>query len=192
MKAVLVVNNGVHIGREISLGATQFMVGRATHCDLRPKSEEIGRMHCVFYIDSSTVSIHDLDCEGGTKVNGRPIEGAVQLASGDRINIGPLEFKLKVYEDAELTPIPTSSSSSILAAGRKKRPSGEVDIHSGDAWITDFITNSSSGIRRTLQTASNSAKRLVKYFTDQRRTARGPHFSAKGSVRLRSRKPRAE
>lgn len=172
MKAVLVVNSGVHAGREIPIGSTQFLVGRASHCDLRPKSPQVSRMHCVFYVDAMAIRLHEIDGAGRTRVNGKSLDGPTLLSSGDRVEIGPLDFTLVVMEDAAFSDAPSTSSTILI--GRDAKPhAAETDIHSSNGpnehWFADILSSSSSNLKRTVQKASESAKRLVHKLTDAKR-----------------------
>ncbi len=67
-------------------------IGRATGADFIVDAALVSRVHCrVTALPDGTLELRDLDSTNGTFVNGQRIEAA-RLASGDRIQVGRVEF----------------------------------------------------------------------------------------------------
>lgn len=69
------------------------LVGSATGCDLRLKSESIAPVQCLITLDHWRLSVRDLS-GGGTKLNGSPVSLA-SLADGDRLSLGVHDFEIR-------------------------------------------------------------------------------------------------
>ncbi len=94
MDVKLVVLGGKNPGQEIAVQGSEFVVGRAPECKLRPNSDMVSRRHCMIAVSGGRVTIRDLGSRNGTVVNGQKITGAQELRTGDKIKIGPLEFEV--------------------------------------------------------------------------------------------------
>jgi pSer/pThr/pTyr-binding forkhead associated (FHA) protein len=89
--------------REVKL-SHDVVVGRGKTANLRIISNEVSREHCRLIVADDRIAIHDLGSSNGTQLNGTTIEAQtdVLLASGSRLEIGPL--KLVVRFDESLMP----------------------------------------------------------------------------------------
>ncbi len=96
MDVKLKVLNGAHAGRQLPLKGPKFFIGRSEDCHLRPKSDLISRHHCVLLLDDDCVAVRDLGSRNGTMVNDERIAGEVELKTGDRLQVGPLEFEVMI------------------------------------------------------------------------------------------------
>ncbi len=94
MDVKLVVLGGKHPGQEIAVQGSEFLVGRAPECKLRPNSDMVSRRHCMITIVEGRVTIRDLGSRNGTIVNNKKIAGEHELRTGDKLKIGPLEFEV--------------------------------------------------------------------------------------------------
>ncbi len=94
MDVKLVVLGGKHPGQEIAVQGSEFIVGRAPECKLRPNSDMVSRRHCMITVAEGRATIRDLGSRNGTIVNGQKIVGEHELRTGDKIKIGPLEFEV--------------------------------------------------------------------------------------------------
>jgi pSer/pThr/pTyr-binding forkhead associated (FHA) protein len=101
MKVALVVAVGANRGRSLTLRDTTFTIGRDSGCQLRADSESISRRHCEILVTEAGVLLRDLGSMNGTLVNGGAVRGEiVPLEDGDRLEIGPLKFVVKITEEA--------------------------------------------------------------------------------------------
>lgn len=77
-------------------------VGRAESADLRLSgSPSMSRHHATFHFAGEAAILEDADSRNGTFVNGRRIDRAVELESGDRIQIGGVHCKFLHGLDVE-------------------------------------------------------------------------------------------
>jgi predicted component of type VI protein secretion system len=96
MKAKLVVVQGKPQGMQIPLQGSQFVIGRDPKCNLRPASDLISKLHCVFLVDGEKLTLRDLKSTNGTFVNSQKLEGTIDLKDGDLVRVGPLVFAVHV------------------------------------------------------------------------------------------------
>lgn len=96
MQVKLKVLAGAHEGKEIPVQTEKFLIGRSDSCQLRPKSESVSRRHCALIQKDGRLLLIDLKSRNGTLVNGKAVQPdrAKILKSGDRIQVGQLEFEL--------------------------------------------------------------------------------------------------
>jgi pSer/pThr/pTyr-binding forkhead associated (FHA) protein len=78
--------------REIPITESEFLIGRATDCDLRLRSSEISRHHCEIRIAPDGASVNDLGSSNGTYVNDQRVRSQADLHSGDLLKVGPYTF----------------------------------------------------------------------------------------------------
>lgn len=114
LHAELRVLVGKHQGKSIPLETKKFLVGREQDCHLRPNSELISRHHCVFSLDDYAVRLRDLGSTNGTRVNGEQIRGEVILRTGDRVQLGKLEFEVLIREPAVVQPAAVATGSPLV------------------------------------------------------------------------------
>jgi pSer/pThr/pTyr-binding forkhead associated (FHA) protein len=94
MDVILRVLEGAKTGAKVAIKRPEFVIGRSQECHLCAGSSAVSRKHCAILRSENRVSIKDLSSRNGTFVNGKMIEGEVELASGDEIIVGPLKFLL--------------------------------------------------------------------------------------------------
>jgi len=97
MEVRLVLEGSRARKRVLRLHSAETIVGRRQDCDLRIKSAEISRRHCLLSIHDGYVSIEDLDSVNGTFLNGRRVVGKQTVRPGDSLEVGPLRFTVE-YE----------------------------------------------------------------------------------------------
>lgn len=79
-------------------------LGRATENDLSfPDEPDLSRRHLMIERTGGSWVLRDLGSKNGTRLNGVPIRGAVELRPGDRIQAGRLVMELR----AEAVPPPS-------------------------------------------------------------------------------------
>lgn len=106
MKVFLVVPDGIYrAGLVVPVPGPKFVIGRDPACELRATSEAVSRRHCEITVGLRDVRIRDLGSTNGTVVNGQILknEGTV-IRHGDRLQVGPLEFVLRVVVAAPAKP----------------------------------------------------------------------------------------
>lgn len=80
--------------RDFDLDEGEFVVGRATTCQLSLDDPVVSRTHARFVVSDAGVTLEDLGSRNGVKVNGERVAGASQLCPGDRVVIGSQEIVL--------------------------------------------------------------------------------------------------
>src|SRR6056297_1767344 len=100
MKVDLILLKGGGKKKEFTLPSTVTTVGRRQDCDLCIPLMVVSRRHCQFNSDDGTLSLRDLGSANGTYVNGEIID-ETDLSAGDRIQIGPLTFVVKIDGNPE-------------------------------------------------------------------------------------------
>src|SRR5262249_18065487 len=125
MKASLVVTRGLNQGREIPITHTPFTIGRDPSCQLRPKSANISRRHCMLMIDNDRVFVRDFGSTNGTLVNDQRITDTVELHDSDRLQVDRLFFEVRLA--AAETVIQASAATEVASAPAKKPDSRDDD-----------------------------------------------------------------
>ncbi len=98
MKFFLIVAKGRNKGMPILIRVDLFLIGSDPMCQLRKRT--LGSKHCALVTRDKKVFIRDLDSGYETIVNGSAIPTGAEwpLHSGDRINVGILEFLVQFRE----------------------------------------------------------------------------------------------
>lgn len=83
-----------YLQHDLELSEGQFAVGRNATCQLSLDDPLVSRRHALLTVSEEGVVIEDLQSRNGVLVNGRRIQGRVELQVGDRILIGAQELTL--------------------------------------------------------------------------------------------------
>lgn len=92
-----------YLSHDLELAAGEFVVGRSTDCQLSLDDPLVSRRHAVLRVRADGVTVQDLGSRNGVLVNGAKIEGARELAAGDKISIGSQDMHLHLAEDGHAT-----------------------------------------------------------------------------------------
>jgi pSer/pThr/pTyr-binding forkhead associated (FHA) protein len=133
MKVNLVVATGVHQGKAIPIPGAQLLIGRDPECQLRPASPAVSKKHCLISVRDGKVFIKDFGSTNGTFVNDAQLTDEIGVEDGDRVRIGPLDFKVQIIPaDArpDSTPLPESLKA-LPAGGRLSDGVGVKPARSG-------------------------------------------------------------
>jgi len=101
MQVQLIVANENRKGQTIPVNVPAFMIGRAEGCNLRSRSPQVSRNHCIIRINNSTVVIQDLGGENGTFVNGSQVSSSQELKDGDKLIVGTHAFIVSIKAGTE-------------------------------------------------------------------------------------------
>jgi predicted component of type VI protein secretion system len=113
LKLSLVVRTpGKYEGKVIPIGVTPFRIGRDPQCHLRPANPFVSKQHCALIVQDGRVFIKD-SSTNGTFVDGRRVQGEVELKDSDRIEIGPLAFGVRIEAEAPVEKPAASSTTQI-------------------------------------------------------------------------------
>jgi len=72
----------------------EAFVGRKEFCDLCLVEAGVSKKHARFVNDGAKVEVHDAGSRNGTFVNGEPVEGHVEIFSGDVVQVGTIFLTL--------------------------------------------------------------------------------------------------
>src|SRR5438045_1832591 len=92
----LVVVQGRPAGKSLRFPKGNYYIGRGAECHIRPDSDWVSRQHCLLRVADDGGYLRDLGSSNGTLVNGRLVSGELRLDHGDRIQIGPLAFEVRL------------------------------------------------------------------------------------------------
>jgi pSer/pThr/pTyr-binding forkhead associated (FHA) protein len=99
MDVKLVVEKGPARTKTVQLHREETLVGRRRDCDLCIPSSEVSRRHCILRFANGELSVEDLDSANGTYINDRRLTEKETVRPGDRLQIGPLTFRVR-YQSA--------------------------------------------------------------------------------------------
>jgi hypothetical protein len=94
-----------YLGHNLVVPEGQFVIGRSSKCQLSVDDPLISRRHAVLIIQGDAAVLQDLGSRNGVSVNGKRVEGTVQLADGDTITVGSQNMVIQgVGEGAPMPP----------------------------------------------------------------------------------------
>lgn len=135
MKVSLVVASGVHQGKVIPVVSQQFVIGRDPSCQLRPASQAISKQHCAILVRDGKVFLKDYGSTNGTFLDDEQIEpnAELEVASGVRVRVGPLDFKIQIVvpRPSDSTPLPDSLN--LLNTPESEKLKAAVGMKPGSA-----------------------------------------------------------
>jgi len=137
MKISLVVASGVHQGKTIPVVGPQFLIGREEGCQLRPASPAISKKHCAVRIRDEKVFVEDFGSTNGTFLNDEPVVGERETVAGDRLRVGPLDFRVTIVKvtPSDSTPLPEALKSTAgapkLTPGAAQKPAAKPKATAG-------------------------------------------------------------
>lgn len=137
MKTKLKVMTGKSAGKELPITVEQFLIGRDADCQLRPGSDAIAGKHCRLARRDGGFWVQDLGSATGTLVNGKKIAGETKLNSGDRLQVGPLEFEVGLEYELGGQRAEKVRDVGDAAARVVKKADKDLDI---DSWLSESDT----------------------------------------------------
>jgi adenylate cyclase len=90
---ILLITRPGEVDREITLGGTPLVVGRAQDSDIVLNDPKVSRAHCRIAVSQGSVTATDLRSTNGTLIDSRRIEGAVRLSPGTVLQIGSYQIQ---------------------------------------------------------------------------------------------------
>lgn len=135
MAIFLQVAAGRNAGQEIPVRGPRFLIGRAEDCQLRAHSEQISRYHCALIMGRGELLIRDYGSRNGTFVDGRRVVNQLALQDGQKLQLGPLSFVVRIRKGAteaggagKDTVLGKAASDTMHAADAQAAPSGEESV----------------------------------------------------------------
>jgi pSer/pThr/pTyr-binding forkhead associated (FHA) protein len=112
--SLIVLSPGKLQGKSIAVHRFPFLIGKGAACHLRPASSLVSNEHCALVSEDGRVYIKDLGSTHGTKVDGERLYRPLRLVGGEKIEIGPLAFQIKIEQYAKVDE-PTLSAPASAA-----------------------------------------------------------------------------
>lgn len=100
MKVYLIVAKGKQKGVPIRIPVDLFLIGSEKMCQLRSRLPGIGGQHCALVKREKKVFVRDMGSGKATILNGNTLPGGGEWPchTGDRLEVGPLEFMIQFRE----------------------------------------------------------------------------------------------
>jgi DNA-binding CsgD family transcriptional regulator len=115
-------------GGHIGISAAEFVVGRASDCQLRLNDALVSRHHARLTETSEGLVVEDLGSRNGVLVNARKIVRLTSVCHGDMIGIGLASLEvvddLMLHRPEHLSTMPPPPPPS----GKSAVPKGEADV----------------------------------------------------------------
>ncbi|MEN0109728.1 MAG: FHA domain-containing protein [Planctomycetota bacterium] len=151
----LVVLAGAKTGSVLKLTKDRFTIGRSKECTLRAASDAISRRHCELEKTDDGLVARDLGSRNGTLVNGERIAGDRLLKTGDRLRIGPLEFRCELDTQAASAPTPAPVEA----------PPATADTGGIEESISDWLLGTpGAGVGETLSMSTDETREITERF----------------------------
>ena len=83
---------------EVKIAHPEFVIGRASDCDLRLDSTFVSRHHCELVVDhrALAVRVRDLGSQNGTYVNRVVVTDEQELKDGDQLTVACVPFEVHI------------------------------------------------------------------------------------------------
>jgi predicted component of type VI protein secretion system len=121
--SLVVLTAGKMMGKEISITAAEFRIGKDPSCQLKPASG-VSDKHCAFLVKQGKLFLVDLGSSEGTFVNDNKISAEVELKLKDKVKVGPLLFEVKFEappaKPAVAAPVAAPAAKPAVAAPAAK------------------------------------------------------------------------
>ena len=120
-------------GRITLHNQTTLRIGRARSNDLALNLPNVSRFHAIFSASTSGLVLSDLASTNGTYVNGNRISTPIDLRSGDRVDIGPVNIRVQLHLDDD---VDIMESQFMATVADRMRAAGIVTVLVAD--IRDY------------------------------------------------------
>jgi DNA-binding winged helix-turn-helix (wHTH) protein len=110
-----------YAGKRIQLADGESMIGRAPDAAVRVDAMPVSRHHARILLKDGRALLEDLHSKNGTLLDETPVRGAVELADGATIRIGPAQLVFHLVGTAGST-----ETSPAAAAPGSKGPSKDA------------------------------------------------------------------
>jgi len=157
MEVKLICQGGKNAGKEIPVRVPKFFIGRSEECHLRPGNSEVSRRHAVILVEEGSVTVQDFDSSNGTFVNGERVQGERELANGDTLRIGSLEFKIERSVRIGGRKRPKVASVGEAAVRTASSPRVDDDNFDVGQWFNDAPSTTDKGQTSDTQSGPVSA-----------------------------------
>lgn len=98
--SLVVLHSGRAPDKPIPINISEFLIGRAPECHLRPASSVISKRHCGLIRRDGKFYLRDFGSTNGTFLNDKRITGEVELHHDDCVKVGPLTFRVQLVDES--------------------------------------------------------------------------------------------
>jgi pSer/pThr/pTyr-binding forkhead associated (FHA) protein len=119
--SLTVLSAGAMQGKAIAITLSEFLIGRGRECNLRPANPIISKRHCALISRDDKVFVRDFASTNGTYVNDVEIKDEVEIKNGDRLNVGPLAFRVCIEKDNAEVPVVKVEGPGVRGEGSETR-----------------------------------------------------------------------
>jgi hypothetical protein len=105
--------------QEFDLVGPEVILGRSPECHITIEDPLISRRHACIAVRDNRAFVSDLGSRNGVRVNGRPIDGEVELKDGDRVRLGTQELLFSVVSRRDRAARPTGYMRVCHACGTR-------------------------------------------------------------------------
>ncbi len=141
-RALLCIESGAQQGSIFRLAEGETIrVGRQADLELTLSDPGVAPVHAKFRSSGLDVLLFDYKEEGGTQVNGHPID-FITLFAGDTVQIGTVALRIKCWEEADDEPLSQDSITEVHSSSQLRKDSlfGRELIESGLATVEQINT----------------------------------------------------
>ena len=117
--SLVVLTAGKMMGKEISITAAEFRIGKDPSCQLKPATG-VSDKHCAFLVKQGKLFLVDLGSAEGTFVNDNKISAEVELKPKDKVKVGPLLFEVKIEAAAAKPAVAAPAAKPAVVASEAK------------------------------------------------------------------------
>jgi len=101
VQGLLQNRKGDDAGVVIDIRRKVFVIGSAEDANMRCLSKSISPRHCEVSLEGGKVTVRDLGSETGSYLNDERLTDVCELAHGDRLKVGRLEFAVEFGSDSD-------------------------------------------------------------------------------------------
>lgn len=94
MKVTLMISEGRR--RTVAVESPEFMIGRASDCDLQRQSPLVSRRHCALTVQDGRVYVRDLQSSNGTGLNNQAVVGERLLHDKDELWVAATPIRVRI------------------------------------------------------------------------------------------------
>ncbi|MEM9191009.1 MAG: FHA domain-containing protein [Myxococcota bacterium] len=103
--------------QEFDVNGPEVVLGRSPDCHITLEDPLVSRRHACIRTAPGSPKIRDLGSRNGVRINGRKIDGEVELNDGDRIRLGTQELVFSVVGTGSREAKPTGFMRTCHACG---------------------------------------------------------------------------
>lgn len=166
MDVTLKVLAGAKVGAKVAVRKNEFIIGRSDQCHLSVGTTSVSRRHCIITRAENRVMVKDLGSRNGTLLNGKKIDGEVELSAGDELAVGPLVFQVRISAGIKNAKAPKvkSVADAVERVADQGSDIGDDDISS---WLVGPSAPAAANETQTIRLDETNALQLQSKAAEQ-------------------------